>query len=225
MPAAAAARAPATPSLPPDLEPADLGDGALTDEARLEGLELGGGLPPGTVARSATLAGCRVRGSLAGARLHDLHALDVAFVGADLANADLRGGAVTRVTVTQSRLTGAQLLETTLRDVTLDGCRLEFSVLAGARIDRVLFRDCDLREVSLEQAQLRDVRFERCDLSGAALGQARLQRVELDGCRLDGVRAIGDLRGATMPWSDIVGHAGAFAAALGIGVVAVEEDD
>jgi uncharacterized protein YjbI with pentapeptide repeats len=222
---ARAARAPAAPSLPVELEPTELGDGVLVDEARLEGLELTGGLPPGTVARSTTLAGCRVRGSLAGARLHSLHALDVAIAGSDLANADLRGGAVTRATVTQSRLTGAQLLETSLRDVTLDGCRLDFSVLAGARIERVLFRDCDLREVTLEQAQLRDVRFERCDLSGAALGQARLQRVEFDDCRLDGVREIGDLRGARMPLSDIVAHAGAFAAALGIGVIAVDEDD
>ena len=61
------------------------------------------------------------------------------------------------------------------------------------------------------------------DLSGAALGQARLQRVELDGCRLDGLRSIADLRGATMPWSDIVGQAGTFAAALGIGVIAAGE--
>jgi uncharacterized protein YjbI with pentapeptide repeats len=206
------------------LEPADIGDDVLLDEARLEGLELTGGVRPGTSARSATVAGCRVRASLAGARLHDLHALDTAIAGADLANIDVRDSAFTRVTVTQSRLTGAQLLEATLRDVTFDGCRLEFSVLAGARIDRVLFRDCDLRDVTLEQAQLRDVRFERCDLSGATLGQARLQRVELDGCRLDGVRAISDLRGATMPWSDIVGHAGTFAAALGIGVIALDDD-
>ena len=42
--------------------------------------------------------------------------------------------------------------------------------------------------------------------------------------RLEGVRSIADLKGAAMPWSDIVGHAGAFAAALGIGVLSTDED-
>jgi hypothetical protein len=55
------------------------------------------------------------------------------------------------------------------------------------------------------------------------LGQARLLRVELDGCRLDGLRSIADLRGAAMPWPDVVAGAGAFAAALGIAVLEDEE--
>jgi hypothetical protein len=51
------------------------------------------------------------------------------------------------------------------------------------------------------------------------LGQARRQRVELHGCRLDGLRSIVDLRGAAMPWPDVVAGAGTFAAALGIAIV------
>jgi uncharacterized protein YjbI with pentapeptide repeats len=211
-------RAPVAPELPAQLEPADLGE--LVEEARLEGVELSGAFAG--AARSATITESRVTGSLAAAQLHQLHAVDVAIGSGDLANADLRGANFTRVHVSQSRLTGVQLLESTLHDVTFDGCRLEFSALAGARIDRVLFRDCDLRDVTLEQARLRDVRFERCDLSGAAFGQAELHRVELDACRLEGIRSITDLRGATMPWSDIVGLAGRFAAALGIGVIEVD---
>jgi uncharacterized protein YjbI with pentapeptide repeats len=222
---AIAARAPGVPSLPDDLAPADLGTLALVDEVRLEALELTGQAPGGVVARSATIEDCRLRGSLAGARLHDLHLHDCEAVGADLANADLQGAALTRLTLRRCRLTGAQLVESSIRDVTLVDCRLDFAVLGRARLDRVLLRDCDLREASLEQAQLRDVRFERCDLSRAMLGQAQLQRVELHGCTLDGVRAISDLRGAAMPWPDVVAHAGAFAGALGVTVLEDAETD
>ena len=79
-----------------------------------------------------------------------------------------------------------------------------------------MFADCDLRETSLAEAVLRDVRFERCDLGGVELDRVRLQRVELRGCRLEGIRSVENLRGAAMPWEDIVGNAGLFAAAAGV---------
>jgi uncharacterized protein YjbI with pentapeptide repeats len=218
-PRSTAFRAPAEPTLPADLVPTDLATLGLTDETRLESLELTGVLPAGTVARSATIEDCRLRGSLAGARLHDLHLHDCEASHADLANVDLRGSALTRLALRLCRATGAQLVEATIRDVTLTDCRLDFAVLALARLDRVTFRGCDLREASLEEAQLRDVRFEDCDLSRAMLGQAQLQRVELHGCRLDGLRSIADLRGAAMPWPDIVALAGAFASAAGVAVL------
>jgi uncharacterized protein YjbI with pentapeptide repeats len=218
----AAARPPGAPTLPADLRETDLATLALGDEDRLEGLDLAGTLAPGTSARSATIEDCRLRGSLAGARLHDVHLHDCEGLGADLANVDLRGGALSRLTLRHCRLTGAQLMESSIHDVTFVDCRLDFAVLALARLDRVVLRGCDLREASLEQAQLRDVRLEGCDLSRALLHQAQLQRVELHGCRLDGVRTVADLRGATMPWPDVVAAAGAFAAALGIGIL---EDD
>jgi uncharacterized protein YjbI with pentapeptide repeats len=218
-----AARPPGAPTLAADLPPADLATLGLDDEARVEGRTLTGALPAGVEARGATIEDCRIEGSLAGARLPDLHLHDAEAAGADLANVDLRGAHLSRLTLRHCRITGAQLVEATLKDVTLIDCRLDFAVLGLARLDRVVLRGCDLREASLEQAQLRDVRLERCDLSRAMLGQARLQRVELDGCRLDGLRSVADLRGASMPWPDVVASAGAFATALGI-VVQDDED-
>ena len=38
-------------------------------------------------------------------------------------------------------------------------------------------------------------------------------------CTIEAVRGLGSLRGVAMPWADIVGHAGEFAAALGIRVL------
>jgi uncharacterized protein YjbI with pentapeptide repeats len=217
-------RPPAAPTLPADLPEEDLARLTLEDDARVEGLELTGAAPPATVARGVTIELCRVRGALAGARLHGLHLHDAELAGADLANLDAREGALQRLTASGCRLTGANLAEAGLRDVALTDCRLDYAVLALARLDRVTFRGCDLREVALDEAILRDVRFERCDLSRASLAKARLTRVTLEGCRLDGVRALGDLRGAAMPWPDVVAHAGAFAAALGIAVLEDDEE-
>jgi uncharacterized protein YjbI with pentapeptide repeats len=216
-------RPPAPPRLVEDLRQDDLARIGWEDEERIEGLELTGAVPAGLVARSVTIEETRIRGSLAGARLHDLHLHDAELAGADLANVDVAKGHLDRLLLKDCRLTGAQLIETTIKDVTFSGCRVDFAIFALARLDRVVFRGCDLQEVSLEQAQLRDVRFESCDLSRATLGQSRHQRVELHGCRLEGVRALSDLRGAAMPWPDVVDQAGAFAAALGIGVV--RDDD
>jgi uncharacterized protein YjbI with pentapeptide repeats len=187
---------------------------SLEDEARHEAVELHGA---GELAvRSLTLVESELRGSLAGSRLHDLHLGDTTVAGADLANLRAPKAALRRVAVDQARLTGADLGEAALSDVTFSGCRIDLASLAAARLERVVFADCDLRESSFSEAVLRDVRFERCDLGGVELARVRLQRVELRGCRLDGINAVEDLRGAAMPWEDIVGNAGLFAAAAGV---------
>ena len=211
-------RPPGVPTIAEALPERALDEIELTDEARIEHVELTGALPVGTVARSATVEDARIRGSLAAAKLHDLHLHDALLLGADLANVDLQGAHLSRLTIANCRMTGAQLVETTLVDVTLTGCRLDFANLALARLDRVVLRDCQLEEASLDQAQLRDVWFESCDLRRATFGQSRHQRVQLHGCRLDGLRAISDLKGVAMPFPDIVDQAQAFAAALGIEV-------
>jgi uncharacterized protein YjbI with pentapeptide repeats len=195
---------------------AALDPAALEDEARFEAVELTGVAAEGFQVRHLTLAECRVKAVLAGARLPDLHLSDTVISGADLANLHAPAAALRKVEVDQARLTGATLSEASLRDVTLRGCRMDLASLAAARLERVLFVDCDLREASFGEAVLRDVRFQGCDLGGAELARTRLQRVELEGCRLEGIRSAADLRGAAMPWPDIVANAGVFAAAAGI---------
>ena len=205
-------RPPLEPRVGDALEPIDAA--ALEDEERCEGVEVTGA---GEVAvRSLTLDSARVRGSLAGARLADLHLGDTAVEATDLANLRAPKAALRRVAIARARLTGADLGEASLRDVTFEGCRIDLANLTAARMERVVFADCDLRESSFAEAVLRDVCFERCDVGGADLARVRLQRVELRGCRLDGIRSVENLRGAAMAWEDIVGNAGLFAAALGI---------
>jgi uncharacterized protein YjbI with pentapeptide repeats len=209
-----APRPPLSPRVAEALAPLD--PAALEDEARFEGVELAGVAAEGLRVRHLTLSESRVTAALAGARLEDLHLSDVVVRGADLANLHAPAAALRRVELDQARLTGATLSEASLRDVTLKGCRMDLASLAAARLERVVFVDCDLRETSLGEAVLRDVRFQGCDLGGAELSRARLQRVELEGCRLEGIRSAADLRGAAMPWPDIVANAGVFASAAGI---------
>jgi uncharacterized protein YjbI with pentapeptide repeats len=205
-------RPPLGPRVSEELDPLDAA--ALEDEARHEGVELTGGRA--VEACHVTIAESRVRGTMAGARLADLHLGDTAVEAADLANLRAPKAALRRVAVVRARLTGADLGEASLRDVAFADCRIDLANLTAARLERVVFADCDLRESSFAEAVLRDVRFERCDLGGVELSRVRLQRVELRGCRLEGVNAVENLRGATMPWEDIVGNAGLFAAAVGV---------
>jgi len=209
-----APRPPLSPRVAEELAPLD--PAALEDEARFEGVELTGAAATGLEVRHLTLAESRMKAALAGARLPDLHLSDVVVTGADLANLHAPAAALRRVEIVQARLTGATLSEASLRDVTLRGCRMDLASLGAARLERVVFVDCDLREASLGEAVLRDVRFQGCDLGGAELARTRLQRVELEGCRLEGIRSAADLRGAAMPWPDIVANAGVFAAAAGV---------
>ena len=88
-----------------------------------------------------------------------------------------------------------------------------------ARLERVVFRDCRMAECDLYDASLADVLFERCELREATLSGARLERVELRGCDLTGLRGVEALRGARMPWNDVLENAPLFAVALGVEIV------
>ena len=64
--------------------------------------------------------------------------------------------------------------------------------------------------------------FERCELREASFSSARLQRVELRGCDLAGLQGGEALRGARMPWNDVLENAVLFASLAGIEILADE---
>jgi uncharacterized protein YjbI with pentapeptide repeats len=137
----------------------------------------------------------------------------------DWANQRAHGLVARRVEVHRCRLTGSELSEATLSDVTFADCRLDLVGLRMAKLERVVFRDCRMAECDLYAASLTDVRFERCELREATFSEARLKRVELRGCVLAGLRGVEALRGARMPWNDVLENAPLFATALGIEIV------
>lgn len=177
----------------------------------------------GQHARGVTLESVHLRRvDLSGSRLEQLGVLDATFTGCNLANVHARGSDLSRVLIESSRLTGTVFLESGLRDVTFRGCRIDLASFAHCRLTRVTFDDCILTQSDFLGAQLDSVRFHACDLAEADLRNARLRRCELRRCGLDGLQGVDRLRGAAMPWADIVERADQWAAALGISVLEEE---
>ncbi len=124
-----------------------------------------------------------------------------------------------RAELRSCRFTGSELAAAKLSDVVFEDCHLDLVNLRFAKLERVVFRDCRMSECDLYEASLKDVLFERCGLGETTFSSATLQRVELRGCDLAGIRGVESLRGARMPWNDILENGPLFATALGIEIV------
>jgi uncharacterized protein YjbI with pentapeptide repeats len=148
---------------------------------------------------------------------------DVEVQRGNLANLAADELALRRVVFTGTRLTGAQWTRGMLTDVVFRDCRIDLATFAGTTLERVVFEDCLLMQTDFRDALWRAVRFERCDMTEGDFGGLRIAQAQLRGCTLDGAVGVERLRGAALPWGDIVGHAGLFAGALGIKLL--EEED
>ena len=145
--------------------------------------------------------------------------VDVVATDVDWANRRSLRFSALRVEFRRCRLTGAELAEATLRDVTFVECRLDLVGLRHAKLERVVFRDCRMSECDLYGAVLKDVLLERCELREATLSAAEVEGFELRGCDLMGLRGAEALRGARMPWNDVLANAVLFASVVGIEIV------
>ncbi|HZP73834.1 MAG TPA: pentapeptide repeat-containing protein [Gaiellaceae bacterium] len=145
--------------------------------------------------------------------------VDAVVEGREWSNLRAMRSTLRRVELRLCRLTGTELAESTLEDVTFEECRLDLAGLRFARLERVVFRDCRMADCDLGGATFEDVLFERCELREADVSAAKLKRVELRGCDLEGLRGVEALRGARLPWNDVLQNAPLFAAALGIEMV------
>jgi len=143
-------------------------------------------------------------------------AVDAVASDLDLANRQARGLSLRRVEVLRCRLTGGELAEAELTDVAFEDCRLDLVGLRMAKLERVVFRNCRMADCDLYAATLTDVLFEGCELREATLSEAKLARVELVHCDLAGLRGAEALRGARMPWNDVLENAPLFATTLGV---------
>jgi uncharacterized protein YjbI with pentapeptide repeats len=181
-------------------------------------------LAPGELAAGASIEGARLRDvDLSGARVRGLRLVDVVVDRGNLANTAAHELSLRRVALTGARLTGAQWTGGTIADTTFRDCRIDLATFAGTTFERVAFDGCLLAQADFRDALLRSVRFDGCDLTEADLAGVRIDRCELRGCTLDGLAGVERLRGAALPWGDVVGNAALFAAALGIRVL--DEDE
>lgn len=165
----------------------------------------------------------RVDADLSGQTIRGLRLDDVVIERGNLSNLVAPEPTLRRVTVTGTRMTGVQWTRGSIGDVVFRDCRIDLATFAGTTFERVTFVGCILRQAEFREALLRSVRFEHCDLTEADLTGLRIDGCELRSCTLDGLAGTDRLRGAAMPWGDIVGHAGLFAAALGIRVLDADE--
>ena len=136
-----------------------------------------------------------------------------------LSNRRLLRSSIRRVELHLCRLTGVELAEATWNDVVLNECRADFGGFRHAKLTRVVFRDCRLEEADFTGATLTDVTFDRCELRRASFANCRIERVDLSGCALAELVGVESLRGARMPWNDILANAPLFAQGLGIQVL------
>jgi uncharacterized protein YjbI with pentapeptide repeats len=144
---------------------------------------------------------------------------DVRATGDDLANLEAPEMSLRRAVLSGVRMTGVQWTRATIGDTVFRESRMNLAGFAGTTFERVSFEHCDLRQADFREALFRSVRLTGCDLTEADLSGLRIDRCELRGCTLDGVAGIERLRGAAMPWGDVVGNAAQLAAALGIRVL------
>lgn len=220
------ARAITAPRVPDELEAIDLGAGGLHDELELEACRLTGAAPE-TAARGLELSACHLQDvDLASSRLPRLALRNCRVTGGNLANVAVRGGIAERTAFEGVRLTGLSWHEGVLRDVSFRGCRIDLASFAASRLERVRFEDCTLAQSDLQDARLAAVHFRDCRLDELDLAGARLSAgCELRGCTLDGARGVEHLRGARMPYEDVLAAAVTFAGAIGVGLLDGEDDD
>jgi len=212
---ARAAEQPRIPRLDEDLPALDID--ALEHEdtfdgVRLEGVRLAGARASGVTFKSSRLVDVQ----LGGAHLESFALTEVVVERGDLSNVEARRAGIRVATLSGCRMTGIALTQATLLDVTIRNAQLNLASFAGSKLRRVTFEDCVMRQADVMDAELESVRFHSCDMTEFDLRGATLARCELRDCRLDGVRGADRLRGAAMPWSDIVAMAGIWAGELGI---------
>jgi uncharacterized protein YjbI with pentapeptide repeats len=142
--------------------------------------------------------------------------VDVVMRACNLSNLDAREGLMTRVATHDSQLVGFGFTRGEIRDLHMTDSSLQLASFASAKLHNVVFERVNLAEASFMDARLEAVAFVDCRLDGTDFRRATLSGCAIRGASLDGVLGVESLRGVRMPWADVVGSAGALAAALGI---------
>ena len=147
--------------------------------------------------------------------------VDVVVRGCGMSNLDAREGLMSRVEVRGSQLVGFGFTRGEIRDLRVADSSLQLASFASATLHNVVFERVNLAEASFMDARLETVAFVDCRLDGTDFRRAKLSGCAIRGASLDSVLGVESLSGVRMPWADVVGSAGALAAALGI---VVEQD-
>lgn len=216
---------PTTPSLPDllDLEAVELPDGGELRELELEEHRGEGSDLEQVRALRVKLCDSRLEGLGLTGRLESLVVRDCVLERCDLSNVDAAADAeVRRIVSSGSKWIGLAFTGGELCDARFEGDSFRLASFAHARLKRVVFKGVDLREAAFVGCELDSVVFEGCALAGANFQGAQIRDCAIRGSSLKGVLGVGSLRGARMPWSEVVASTRELAAGLGI---AIEDPD
>lgn len=214
-----APKAPFAPRLSAELAPVAPGPTEFATDLVLEDADWRDAAMAGERAEFAEITTSRLGASdFSGSDWYRSSWIDVDSDGLDLANAQFTECGLRRVALRNGRLTGIGLAGCAIEDTLVSGCVVDLANLRFAKLTRVRFENCSLVGSEFISAPLTDVAFVDCDLSAVQFTQATCRRVRISGCRLDGVRGVEGLRGATIAPVDLTALTHQLAAALGIAV-------
>jgi uncharacterized protein YjbI with pentapeptide repeats len=167
----------------------------------------------GELTRTRVIGGRHAGFSFAGARL-----TDVELVRCDLAGCDFSETKLTRVVVVDCRATAIEAGQAQLRDVAIVDSVLRDANFRLTTLENVRFESSTLVGAEFIGARLENVAFTTTDLSRADFTQARCTAVDMRDARLDDVKGVGSLAGASISLDQAFGLAPALAVALGIAI-------
>lgn len=152
-----------------------------TDTDTVDGAALGPGAKlAGRDLTGFDLSGVDLTGAdLSGANLTDVRATRTCLVGANLREADLRGGQFLH-----ADLTGADLSQADASGAAFGGCQLVEATLFGANFSNATLSQANLTSADLRMANLNGARLRTADLTGVDASRADLTGVDLSEANL-----------------------------------------
>ncbi len=149
----------------------------------------------------------KMKGVLAGVRLHESYLVKVDLMGADIRGADLSKANLSRANLRSANLTGANLSGANLTDAKLvraklDGANLKDAILMNADLRNAELWNADLENAQLQGANLTDSVLYRANLKSANLENANLYNAGLMSANLEGTDlSNADIRNANFKYA------------------------
>ncbi len=159
-----------------------------------------------------------VRTSLDDADLTGVRVVDSRFDEVSSARVFAPRSMLHNVRIENSRIGALDLFGGKMRSVIISDCKLGLVNLSGNEARDVIFRSCVIDELDVSEATLTRVAFDDTAVASLDVHRATLTDVDLRDLRVNSVRNLGGLAGATITARQAVGLAEQFSAHLGIAV-------
>lgn len=191
----------------------------LQDELEVEDTQLDAVDWSNQTANSVSLNGIVVvKGDFTGTVLPKATFRDGKFEKCQLAGVVIDEGGFNRLELLDVQASGLTITNASIKDVLFKGCRLNLANFRFTHFKNVTFEDCVLAEADFAYAQLEHVLFRKCGLNGAQFSSVKLQHVDLRTSKIENLKGLASLKGATIDESQLITISYSLAEELGIQV-------